>query len=86
VVKRVPVRRRTACPPLVAEGLDPATLRVAGVILGLVYGLATIFLLGDLMPRRDMTRGVKTVWFIVILSGCFIGHIAYYVRVYRKGR
>ena len=72
--------------PLLADGFDPATLRVAGVLLGLAYGLATIYFLSDLMPRREIPAGPKTLWFIVILSGCFVGHIAYYYMVFRKGR
>lgn len=67
-------------------GLDAATLQVVGMTLGLVYGLATIYFLGDLMPRRDMRGGAKGLWFIGILSGCFVGHIAYYFMVYRKGK
>jgi hypothetical protein len=69
------------------EGADPATFTaIVGVLLGLVYGLATIFFLGDLLPRRDMRAGAKRVWFVVILSGCFVGHIAYYLMVCRKER
>ncbi len=71
---------------LLADGLDPTTLRVAGIVLGLVYGLATICVFSDLLPRRDMARGTKIAWSIVVLVVGFLGHAAYYVWVYRKRR
>jgi drug/metabolite transporter (DMT)-like permease len=72
---------------LAVDGLDPATLTaILGVLFGLVYGLATIFFLSDLIPRRDLTLAAKVFWGWAIVGGFLIGIVAYYFMVYRKGK